>query len=137
MGGLVSLPNVQDAVPFDHGLGTRQTTLSAAEKGLRKSSRRSLKELPRSLATERERERVERARHEERSRDMRMKDPDQRPDRRAIEGTGASSSRDGAGNEPPPRPAESSASVDQPPREQNDDADMGDPRVENKSGPST
>ena len=30
---------------------------------------------------------------------MRLVDPDQRPDRRAIEGTGASSSRDGAGNE--------------------------------------
>ena len=57
---------------------------------------------------------------------MRIEDPDERPDRRAIEGTGASSSRDGAGNEPPPRPVEASASVYQPPREQNDDADMGD-----------
>ena len=55
---------------------------------------------------------------------------EQRPDREVIEGTGASSSRDGAGNEqeatggplvlsePQPRPAESSVSVDQPPREQ-------------------
>ena len=46
-----------------------------------------------------------RARHEERARDMKVEDPEQRPDRVVIEGTGASSSRDGAGNEPPPRPA--------------------------------
>ena len=30
--------------------------------------------------------------------------------------------------EPPSRPAESSASADLPPREESDDADMGDPR---------
>ena len=30
-------------------------------------------------------------------------------------------------SEPQPRPAESSVSVDQPPREQSDDADLGDP----------
>ena len=41
--------------------------------------------------------RTKRARHEERTRDMRIEDPHQRPDREAIEGTGASSSRDGAG----------------------------------------
>ena len=42
---------------------------------------------------------------------MRIEDPGQRPDREDIEGTGVSSSRDGAGNEPPSRPAESSASA--------------------------
>ena len=63
--------------------------------------------------------------------DMRIEDPDQRPDRRAIEGTGASSSRDGAGNEPPPCPAESS-SVDQRPREQSDEADVGDPESDRR-----
>ena len=56
-----------------------------------------------------------------------IEDPEQRPDREVVEGTGASSSRDGAGKDPPPRRAESSVSVDQPPREQSDDADMGDP----------
>ena len=61
---------------------------------------------------------------------MRIEDPEQRPDREVIERTGASSSRDGAGNNPPPRPAESSVSVDQPPREQSDDADMGDPECD-------
>ena len=40
---------------------------------------------------------------------MRIEDPEQRPDRE----TGASTSRD-AGNDSPPRPAESSVSVDQP-----------------------
>ena len=75
-----------------------------------------------------DRERNKRVRHEERARDMIIEDHEQRPDREVIEGTGASSSRDGAGNEPPPRPAESSVSVDQPRREQSDDADMGDPR---------
>ena len=63
------------------------------------------------------RERIKRARHEERPRDMRIEDPDQRLDREVTEGIGASSSRDGAGNEPPPLPADSSVSVDQPPRE--------------------
>ena len=58
---------------------------------------------------------------------MRIEDPEQRPDCEVIEGTGASSSRDGAGNEPTPRPAESSVSVDQRLREQSNDADMGDP----------
>ena len=42
-------------------------------------------------------ERIERARHEERARDMRVEDPEQRPHREVIEGTGASSSRDRAG----------------------------------------
>ena len=74
-----------------------------------------------------DRERIKRARHEERARDMRIEDPEERPDREVIEGTGASSSRDGAGNYPPPRPAESSVGDDQPPRKQSDDADMGDP----------
>ena len=46
-----------------------------------------------------DRERIKRARHEERARDMRVVDPEQWPDRVVIEGTGASSSRDGAGNE--------------------------------------
>ena len=70
---------------------------------------------------------------------MRVEDPEQRPDREVIEGTGASSSRDGAGNEqdvtgrpvamaePQPRPAEPSVDEYQPPREQGDDADMADP----------
>ena len=70
---------------------------------------------------------------------MRVVDPEQRLDRVVIEGTGASSSRDGAGNEqeatgrpvamsePQPRPAESSVGDDQSPREQSDDADMADP----------
>ena len=74
-----------------------------------------------------DRKRIKRARHEERSRDMRVEDPDQRLDREVIEGTSASSSRDGTGNEPPSRTAESSVSADHPPREQSDDADMGDP----------
>ena len=63
---------------------------------------------------------------------MRVEDPEQRPDREVIEGTGASSSRGGAGNEPPPRTVESSVSADQPPREQSDDADMGDPESDRK-----
>ena len=62
----------------------------------------------------RDRERIKRARHEERARDMRIEDYERRPDREVIEETGASSSRDGAGNDPPPRQAESSVSVDQP-----------------------
>ena len=71
----------------------------------------------------RDRERLKRARHEDRARDMR----------------GASSARDGAGNEQKgtgrpvamsesqPRPAEPSVGDDQPPRQQSDDADMADP----------
>ena len=55
----------------------------------------------------------------------RIEDPELRPDREVIEGTGASSSRDGAGNDPTPRPAESSVSVDQPLREPSDDAGHG------------
>ena len=51
---LVSPPNVWVAVPFEQELGTRQTTLSDVAKGLSRSLRRSLKELPRSPATERE-----------------------------------------------------------------------------------
>ena len=47
----------------------------------------------------RDRERIRRARHEGRARDMRIEDPDQRLDREVIEGSGASSSRVGAGNE--------------------------------------
>ena len=41
------------SVPFEQELGTRQTTLSDVAKGLSRSLRRSLKELPGSLATER------------------------------------------------------------------------------------
>ena len=52
--GLVSPPNAWVAVPFEQELSTRQTTLSDAAKGLSRSLRRSLKELPGSLATERE-----------------------------------------------------------------------------------
>ena len=52
--GLASPPNVWVAVPFEHELGTQQTTQSAVAKGQRKSSRRSLLELPRSLPTKRE-----------------------------------------------------------------------------------
>ena len=92
----------------------------------------------------RDRERIKRARHEERARDMRVEGAEQRPDRVVIEGTGASSSRDGAGNEqgatgrpvamsePQPRLAESSVGDDQSPREQSDDADMGDPESDRK-----
>ena len=45
------------------------------------------------------RDRNKRARFEERARDMRIEDLERRPDREVIEGIGASSSRDGAGNE--------------------------------------
>ena len=51
--GLVSPPNAWVAVPVQE-LGTRQTTLSDVAKGLSRSSRKSLKELPGSLATQRE-----------------------------------------------------------------------------------
>ena len=37
----------------------------------------------------RDRERIERARHDERARDMRVEDPEQQRDREVIEGTGA------------------------------------------------
>ena len=57
---------------------------------------------------------------------MRIEDPDQRLNREVIEGTGASSSRDDAGSEPQSRPVASSVSAQKPPREQSDDADMGD-----------
>ena len=57
------------------------------------------KELEGASRVARDRERTKRARHEERARDMRVVDPEQRPDRVVIQGTGASSSRDGAGNE--------------------------------------
>ena len=50
----------------------------------------------------RDRERMKRAGHEERARDMRIEDPEQRPGREVMEGTGASRSRDGAGNAPLP-----------------------------------
>ena len=83
-----------------------------------------MKELPGSLAAERE---VSAS-----ARDMRVVVPEQRPDRVVIDGSGASSSRDGAGNNPPPRPAESSVSVDQPPRKQSDGADMGDPESDRR-----
>ena len=65
---------------------------------------------------------------------MRIEDPEQRPDREVLEGTGASSSRDGARNEqevtgkpvpmsePQPRPAGSSVN----------DADMGDPESDRR-----
>ena len=87
----------------------------------------------------RDRERIKRARHEEKDREMRVEYPEQRPDREVTEGTGASSSRDRAGNEqeaaggpvamsePQPRKAEPSVGDGQPPREQSDDADMADP----------
>ena len=63
---------------------------------------------------------------------MRVEDFEQGPDREVIEGTGASSSRDGAGNEqeamsePQPRPAEPSVGEEQDPKEQSDDAEMAD-----------
>ena len=128
--GSVSPPNVQDAVPFERELGTRQTTMSDVAKGLSRSSRRSLKELPKSP---RDGERIKRAR------DMRIEDLEQRPGREVIEETGASSSCDGAGNEQngterpvamsesQPRPADLSVGDDQPPRERSDDAGMADP----------
>ena len=86
----------------------------------------------------RDRERTKRKRHAERARDTRVEDPEQGPDREVIAETGASSSRDGAGNEqgaterqlamsgPQPRPVEQNVG-DDPPIEQSDDADMGDP----------
>ena len=90
------------------------------------------KELEGAAKVARDRERLKRARHEERAKKMRIEDLGQRPDREVIEGTGASSSRDGAGNDPPPRPAESSVSVDQPAREQSGDAHMGDPEQDRR-----
>ena len=116
--GSVSLPNVWVAVPFVQELGTGQTILSDVAKGLSKNSRRSLKELP---GLSRQRERIKRARHEERARDMRVEDPEQGPDREAIEGTGASSSRVAAENEPPSCPAVKPRLL-----ENSDDADMSD-----------
>ena len=110
-------------MPFEQELCTWQTTLSDVAKGLSRLD----KEPEGASKVARDRERIKRARHEERARDLRIEDPEQRPDREVIEGTGASSEHDGAGNDPPPRPAESSVGDDQPPREQSDDADMGDP----------
>ena len=87
----------------------------------------------------RDRERIKRAR------DMRIEDPEQRPDREVIEETGASSSRDGAGNEQEdterpvamsesqPLPAEPSVGEEQPTREESDDANMADPDRESCS----
>ena len=127
--GLVSLPNVQDAVPFEQGLRTRQTALSEQELE---------KKLEGASSVVRDRERIKRARHEDKGRDMRVEYPEQRPDREVTERTGASSSRDGAGNEqeatggpvamsePQPRKAEQSVGHGQLPREQGDDADMSD-----------
>ena len=89
----------------------------------------------------RDRERTRRARREERARDMRIEDPDQRLHREAIEGSGASSSRDGAGNEqevagkpvamsaPQPHPAEPSGPVSE---RKGNDADMGDPESDRR-----
>ena len=95
-------------MPLEQELGTLQTTLNAVAKRLSKNSRRSLKEFPRSLATER----IKRARHEERARD-----PDTRPDREVVEGTGPSSAHVGDGNGPPSRSAESSVNDTRIPRE--------------------
>ena len=50
--GLASPPNAWVAVPFEQELG--KTTLSDVAKGMSRSLRKSLKELPGSLATERE-----------------------------------------------------------------------------------
>ena len=87
----------------------------------------------------RDTERITRARHEERARDIRIEDPDRTLDREVIEGSAVSSSPDDAGNEqevaerpvamsePQTRPAEPSVSVDQSPRELCDVADVGDP----------
>ena len=46
------------------------------------------KELEGASKVVRDRERIKRARHEERVRDMRSEDPDQRPDREVIQGIG-------------------------------------------------
>ena len=75
---------------------TLHTLLSAVMKGSSKNSRSRLIKFPRSLTTER----IKRVGHAERGRDMRIEDPGQRRDREDIEGTGVSSSREGAGNEP-------------------------------------
>ena len=86
----------------------------------------------------RDRERVKRSRHEEKGTEMRTEDPNQRIVR-SLQELARQCSRGGAGNEqeatggpvvmsePQPRPAEPSVSVDQPPREQCDDAYMADP----------
>ena len=87
-----SSPGEWVAVPSERELGTRQTALNNVAKGLQELE----KEPEGASKVARDTERIKRARHEERARDMRIEDPDQRPDRRAIEGTGASSSRDGS-----------------------------------------
>ena len=94
--GLVSPPNVWVAVPFEQELGTRQTNTERCRKRIEQELE---KEPEGASRVARDRERIKRARHEERARDMRVVDPEQRPDREVTEGTGASSSRDGAGNE--------------------------------------
>ena len=73
--GLVSPPNVWVAVPFERELGTQQTTLSDVAKGLSRSSRRSPKDLPKSLVTERES-----------SEPGTKSGPEQRPDREVLDG---------------------------------------------------
>ena len=138
--GSVSPPNAWVAVPFEQELGILQTTVSGRER-----IEQELEKEPEGASrVARDRERIKRARHEERARDMKVEDLEQRPDREVIEGTGASSSRDGAGSEqgapgrpvamsePQPRPAEPSVGHDQSPREQGDDADMGDPESDRR-----
>ena len=128
-GECASLPNAWVALPFELELGTWQTTLS----GVAKRIEQELEKEPEGASkVARDRERAKRAKHEERAREKRVEDPEQQPDREVIEGTGASSSRDGAGNEPEPRPAESSVGGDQPPRKQSDVADMGDPESDRR-----
>ena len=107
--GLVSPPNVWVAVPFRNFFHENHT-----ERCRERIEHELEKEPEGASKVPRDRDRIKRAR------DMRIEDTDQLPDREVIEGTGASSSRDGAGHEPPSRPAESSAKADQPPREQSD-----------------
>ena len=72
------------AVPFEQELGTRQTTQRCRER-----IEQELEKEPEGASrVARDRERIQRARHEERARDMRVEDHEQRPDREVIEGTG-------------------------------------------------
>ena len=94
--GLLSPPNVWVAVPFEREMGT---PANHTERCNERIEQELGKESEGASKVARDRERIKRARHDERARrDVRSEDPDQMLDREVIEGTGASSSRDGAGN---------------------------------------
>ena len=107
-----------------------QTTLSDVAKGLSRSLRRSLKELPRSLVTEN-------SASQARGAGMRIEALSNCQIARSLKELERQALAMGAGNEPPPRPAESSVSSDHPPREQSDDADMGDPESDRGGDPES